>query len=291
MTTMEALVRQTRRRVWGAMSDNLNFLAAEYEEGGATLQFTMPIDGITPGIVISSGLNTWYVIATNKEAKTAQVYAGYEGSQNAALPEGSPVMIRPRASDWYVFEALQNVITSLSSPATGLYREGSWEANANTIWGTYEIPTDVPITDLSGVQFQWPTSTNVWVDVPATSWRYQPERGVVRLTESMPAGVILKFDYKGPFTPPTALTDDPEVDCGLAATMLDLPPLGAAIQLALGGEGRRVQPHVQGDTRKPGETPAGASANMARELERAYTRRVGEEHFRLLARNPYRQER
>lgn len=289
MTTIQDLVADTRRMTYGSMADQLNFLSAEYLAGDGELTFVMDVTNITPGMVLSSGLNVWYVIGVDAVAKKATVYASYDNSHSDPLPVGSPVMIRPRVTDWVLFTYVNDVISALSSPTYGLYRQGSWEdPNTSSVWGTYTIPDEaLNAMNLIRVQAQYWQETDLWVDIDMNYVDWQPERGIVRLKSYVPNGTPLKFDYKAPFVEATSLTDDPEVDCGLAASMLDLPALGATVRLLRTTESRRVQIHNQSDPRRAGEVTPGANSSAANDLAREFRQRVADEQSRLVNRNPY----
>lgn len=83
------------------------------------------------------------------------------------------------------------------------------------------------------------------------------------------------YTYVGyPNTDVTTLT-------GIPATAVDIPPLGAAIQLTLPREIRRNFMDNQPDPRKAPEVPPGAVANSVTQLTALYNIRVSEEAERL----------
>lgn len=287
-TLMSDLVADTRRMVYGSMADQLNFLASEAAEGATSLEFVMDITPITPGMVLSSGLNVYYVISTAPATKTVTVYPAYDNSLTGALPAGSPVMIRPRVTDWLLFNNLNDIIRQMSSPTMGLYQERYWEATTDSVWQTYDIPEEAAnMVDLIRVSVRVPTSTDLWADLPPNSVRWQFGNGVVRITSYGMISTDLRFYYKAPFTEATALTDDVEADLGLGATMTDIPPLGAAARLLITTESRRAQTHNQSDPRRANEVDAGQNSGAARDLDRAYRQRIADEFIRLVNRNPY----
>ena len=289
MTRMMDLVADTRRMAYGSMADQLNFLNAEYLLGDAELTMLMDVASITPGMVLSSGLNVWYVIGTEPSSKKVKVYASYDNSKSDPLPVGAPVMIRPRVTDWLLFSYLNDTIKSLSSPVNGLYRQGSWdEPNNDVVWGTYQIPVEAQnMTNLIRVQARYIMTPDLWTDLPMQYVDWQPENQLVRIHGSIPMGTPLRFDYKAPFKTATALTDDLDVDLGMTASMHDIPALGAAARLLRTTESRRQQTHNQSDPRRSDEVQPGANTGAARELERQFQSRIWDEQLRLVNRNPY----
>lgn len=291
MTRMVDLVADTRRIAYGSMADQLNFLTEEAPLGAAELKLALDLTGITPGMVLSSGLNVYYVVGVVANEKKVLVYPTYDNSRNDALPIGSPVMIRPRVTDWHIFNLLNNAITQMSSRTNGLYRIGSWVDTSERIWNTFPIPVEAQgMISLVRVYEQVVGySDDVWVDVSPNSVKWQPGLNEIRLTKPVRWGRNVRFEYMAPFKEAVSLTDDVVVDCGLSETMVDIPPLGAAASLLRTTESRRANVHAQGDPRRADEVSAGSNANAAREIQRKYEDRIDDEYVRLVNRNSIRQ--
>lgn len=291
MTRMSDLIADTRRIAYGSMADQLNFIAKDYLLGDGNLYMVMDVTNITPGMVLSSGLNVWYVVGTEPATKRVMVYPSYDNSRNDALPVGAPVMIRPRVTDWLLFTYLNDTVRALSSPKHGLYRQGSWDdPNTDVIWGTYTIPPEArDMTNLIRVQARYIMTPDLWTDIPMNYVDWQPENGLVRIKGAVPMGTPLRFDYKAPFKAAAGLTDDLETDMGLAPSMHDIPALGAAVRLLRTTESRRSQIHSQSDSRRATEVQSGANSASAADLSREFRDRVNDELSRLVNRNPYMQ--
>ena len=288
MTRMLDLIADTRRLAYGSMADQLNFLAVDYLFGDGELTMVMDVANITPGMVLSSGLNVWYVVGTDAATKRVMVYSSYQNSRNDPLSVGAPVMIRPRVTDWLLFSYVNDAIKAMSSPTHGLYREGQWESPADSIWWTYDIPAEAQsMTSLLRVSVRYPTSTDSWYEVPMTSVEWQPENNVIRLKVPVPNSTSVRFDYRAPFVPATDLTDDVDTVCGLSDSLLDIPPLGAAARLLRTTESRRNQIHSQSDSRRAEEVQSGGNTDAARQMQREFEDRVAQERIRLVNRNPY----
>jgi hypothetical protein len=284
---MRDLVADTRRIAYGSMSDQLNFLAADVPANATELVMTLDVSAMQPGMVLSSGLNVYYVIGMVASEKRILVYPNYDNSYSSALPAGSPVMIRPRVTDWLLFNNVNDTIRAMSSSTYGLYKEGSWDDVADSTWQTYDIPVQAEgMTSLLKVQIRYHGSGDIWLDLPANSVQWQPENGLVRLTRGYMMGSDLRFFYRSPFRQATTLDDDVVALLGLAESMVDIPPLGAAVALLRTTESRRGQIHSQGDARRPEEVSAGSNAQAARELEKDFRARVNDEYARLVNRNP-----
>lgn len=291
MTTMANLVADARRMAYGSMSETINLCAATYTAGDTDLVLELDVTGITPGTVLASGLNVWWVKAVDTSTKTVYVVNNYDDSPNADVAVGDVVYVRPRAHAWYLFTTMQDVIRSMSSPANGLYKIGTWTATVDPTYQTYPIPVDAQdATGLLGARVLAPGTPDSWVDIPKKAMLWQDSQSIVRVKWNLPAASTVEFRYKGPFTVPTALTDDPIAVCGLTSHMLDIPALGTVVTLLRTTEGRREQVSSQGDSRRPGEVGQGANLNTAREFGRDFKDRIGEEASRLIAQDPYRQD-
>ena len=287
MKTMQDLVADTRRLMYGSMSDQLNFLSEEVPEGSNTLKFIMDVSPIQPGMILSSGLNVYYVIATDPGTKSVTVYQSFQNSRNDMLAAGAPVMIRPRVTDFLLFTYLNDMIRSLSSPVHGLYQEGQWEVEQPDWYGVFEIPAEAAdMVSMTRVSVRAWGYEDMWFEIPMTYVEWQPEMGTIRLRVPT-TGRAVRFDYKAPFKAADSLTTDVEVECGLSDTMHDIPPLGAAARLLRTTENRRAQIHSQSDPRRADEVQGGLNSNAARDMKTEFEARIAQERIRLVNRNPY----
>ena len=287
MTTIRDMVSSTRRLAFGSMTEQINLVDEAYTAADEELKLQLDVTGITPGMVLSSGLNVWYVKGLDAAANTIFVVPGYDNSpkQNAAV--GDFVFIKPRVTDWYMFESLNEEILRLSSPTNGLYKIAEWTADVDATWQTYIFPAAADdMIGLLRVRYRMPGTEDVWLDIPEKSYRMQIEAGEnrVRILRNIPSGTEVRFIYKAPFTAAASLDDDPVVDCGLVDTMVDIPGLGVLATLLRTTESRRNQVQTQGDSRRAGEVSPGANISVGARVEREYRDRVMEEAARLIQR-------
>jgi hypothetical protein len=289
MTTMQDLVNDVRRRVYGTMTENVNLIQTSASAGQTSLQLELGVDGIQKGMLLSSGLNVWFVKGVYATDNTVFVIPGYDGSPQNAVAPGDMVYVRPRMTDWFAFNSLNDAMRSLSAPTTGLYKIGTWVANVDPTYQVYDVPAAAAdMTNILRVRWRWPGTPDVWSELAPRHyrWIYSTEQNNIRLLLSIPSGTEIEFTYKAPFTPATSLSDDPVADCGLTDTMLDIPVLGAAIELLLTTESRRTQVQTQGDSRRPEEVPVSSNSAIAGQLQREYRSRVQDEMSRLVTRIP-----
>jgi len=289
VTTIADLVADARRMTYGSMTEQINVIYANAPAGATTLTMELDVTGITPGSIFCSGLNVWYVKAVNAGTQEVYVIPGYDNSPQEAVNVGDIVLIKPRVTTWYLFNAINDEIRKLSSPMSGLYRVGTWVTDVSPTYQTYEVPSEaLDMTNILRVRYRWPGTPDVWSDIRTSSYRWiVSETGnKIQLLVNIPSGTEIEFTYKAPFVEAASLDDDPIVDCGLAQSMLDLPPLGAAATLLKTTDARRNQISVQGDARRAGEVTSGANLSSAAMMDRDYKMRVQDEYARLIQRFP-----
>ena len=287
MTTIKDMVAMTRRMAFGSMSEQINLVGSAYTAGGTELTLDMDVTGITPGMVLSSGLNVWYVKGLDAANRLVYVIPGYDNSPQGNAAVGDFVFIKPRVTDGYIFESLNEEILRLSAPGNGLYKIAEWTADVDATWQTYIFPSAADdMIGLLRVRYRMPGTEDVWLDIPEKSYRMQIEAGEnrVRILRNIPSGTEVRFIYKAPFSAASSLADDPVADCGLADTMVDIPSLGVLATLLRTTESRRNQVQTQGDSRRAGEVQSGANTAAGSRIEREYRDRVNEEAARLMQR-------
>jgi hypothetical protein len=223
-----------------------------------------------------------------------------------ALPAGTPVMIRPRVTDWVIFQNLNDVLRKMSSNTYGLYRIGHevvpWSPQN---WNVYPL-TATDVQSIVAVNYREDWWNGDWKRLPDKAWRWEAKDNAIRMldrygdtypyNDGIPVNTHawqnnLEVTYRAPFKAATSLTDDVVADLGLAESMVDIPPLGAAEMLVRTTESRRTQTHAQGDPRRADEVSVGANTSAARDLRRQFDQRCDDEHARLINANPWMQSR
>lgn len=286
MTTMLDLVNETRRTVYGTLSETVNFVSSTYTAGDTTLTLELPIQGVLPGATVSSGLNVWVV--KNVTGQVLSVHPGLDGAPDTDCAVGDFVYIRPRVTNWQIFDMLNREIVRLYSPDVGLYGLDYWDTLTNVYNQTYPLPDDLgyPILNIIRARYIVPGFQDVWYDLQPSNWRVDRVNDLIQSFVALPITNAVQFWYRRGFKVATSLADDPVEDCGLAATMTDIPVLGAIEKLLLTTESRRGQVQSQGDSRKANEVPSGSNSASSRYYARMWQSRVDEEYARLLASAP-----
>lgn len=291
MTTMRDMISDTRRMAYGSLHDQINLLAQPYTAGDTSLVLDMDVSGITPGMALSGDLNVWYVKGIDVAANTVFVIPGFDNSPKKSMEAGEFVFIKPRVTDWFMFETMNQEILRLSTPEHGLYKISMWETLVDPTWQTYPIPAEAfNMIGLLRVRFRMPGTTDVWVDVPEKAYRVQINDtqggSQVRLLRNIPSGTDIQFLYKAPFVQASNLSDNVNEVCGLAPTMVDIPTLGCLATLLRTTESRRMQVQQQGDARRAQEVGGGYNLQVAARIEKDHQMRIWEEAARLIQRVP-----
>jgi len=289
MTTMRDMIADTRRMAYGSMTEQINLVAVSASAGATSITLDMDVSGITPGMVLSCDLNVWYVRSTIPAQKIVNVIPGYDNSPLKSVAAGDFVTIKPRVTDWFMFETMNQEILRLSTPEHGLYQLKRWVADVDPTYQTYDFPAAAnSMVSMLRVRYLLPGTTDVWIDLPPFAYKVQID-GVsnrVRLLRQVPSGTQIEFMYKAPFNQASDLADDVTEVCGLSATMVDIPTLGCLSTLMKTTESRRNQVQTQGDSRRSSEVSAGANVAIAKLIEQDHQMRIWEEYARLTARNP-----
>ena len=142
MTTIANMVADARRITYGSMTEQINLIGSTASAGATTLTMELDVTGITPGSILSSGLNVWYVKGVSTSGNQVFVIPGYDNSPQDVANAGDTVIIKPRVTDWYLFNAINDEIRKLSSPTNGLYRVGTWVVDVSPTYQTYEVPSE-----------------------------------------------------------------------------------------------------------------------------------------------------
>lgn len=288
MKTMGQAVNDTRRLVYGSMNEQINLLRDDYPVDGDKLVMELDVQGITPGMIVSYGLNVWYVKAVTTASKTIHVIPRYDGSFAERLPAGTVLMIRPRVTDWVLFHEVNRAIVSLSSRSNGLYRVGQEVVSSGfNQWGRY-VMAATDVESILSIRAVPPWGDQMSRPVPDRMWRWDKHTGAIRILDPQFSWTPqIDVTYRAPFLEAPSLETDLATQCGLAPSMEDIPALGAAAALLLTTEGRRGQVSVQGDPRRAEEVVAGSNSSAAREMRRRFDERVNEESIRLVNANPW----
>jgi len=192
---------------------------------------------------------------------------------------------------WFLFNELNDAIIALNTPTAGLYAERAFTLSVDQVYQTYSIPeANQDMLGILGIRVLDPSTADVYFNLPPRAYDWQQSKNLIRITRGLPGSSSIEVRYRAPFVKAATLDDDVNEDCGLAASMNDIPPLAAAAAYLRTTEARRGQVQVQGDARRAAEVQGGQSVTTAREMERRLKTRIDGEYSRLLQRNSIRQD-
>ena len=289
MTTVADICADARRMAYGSMSEQINLVSSNVLAGATSFGVELDISGISTGTILSSGLNVWYVRSVNDSTNTISVIPNYDNSPSEALTTGDVIRIKPRVTDWYLFNLFNDEMRKLSSTTSGLYTIGSWTDPVEPSYQTYEVPVEAEnMVNLLRLRYRLPGTPDVWTIIPPSyyNWQVTPTASRIQLLVAIPSGTSIEFTYKAPFTFATSLSDNVFTTCGLSDTMSDIPALGMVVTLLRTTDSRRNQLSTQGDPRRAAEVGSATNLSSAAAFERDYKARVQDEYARLIQRNP-----
>lgn len=292
MATVQNWIDETRYHLDGDRSEEANILDANYTAGGTTLTLRYELGNIAAGAILSIGANTFRVAAVNTGAKTATVIPAYQSSTDANATAGDMVRVNPRFTDHRILRALNDHLSTLSTPTAGLYQVATKTLVYNPAVAGYELTSVTGIQRVLEVRREVPGPQKSWPRVPASGWDLLRNADAtdfasgfaLRLREGH-SGRDVQVVYAKSFTTSTTVTDNVSTT-GIPSTAEDIPPLGAAIRLMSGREVTRNHSTSQGDTRRANEVPPGAVGASYRGLAALWASRVAEEAARLRSQYP-----
>ncbi|HSS10255.1 MAG TPA: hypothetical protein VLL25_10235, partial [Acidimicrobiales bacterium] len=226
------------------------------------------------------------VYVWSSSGATATVQRGMLGSIPAAHTSGAIVYVNPRWSNFTIFAALNEDLASLSAPTNGLYQMKTVDLTYSPAITGYDLTAVTDIlsvydvrTDTYGPAKDWPRlARNVLARNQNTG--DFPSGFALQLFEGGYPGKTMRVQYRAPFAPFAALTDNLTVT-GLPATAADLPPLGALWRLVAPREIKRSTTDSQPESRTATEVPPGTSRQTAAGLMSLRQLRIKEEAARL----------
>ena len=295
MTTFSDLIEKTSRRLLSGVSEQTAVLTSNYTAGGQTLQLSGGFSGaIQTGTRLSIDLEVFYVTSTTTSGSIG-VIGGYEGSTQADHASGAQVHINPRFSKYDISVALNDDLLDLSSPTNGLGQIGTTDVTYIPIYAGYDLGSGFT-PDSKVLEVSWKTVPphrtfplirrgDYAVRRRQNTTDFPSGNGIIVYQAAQP-GFPIRITYLSPFSPLVNLTDDVTAVAGVPASMMDLPPLGAAMQLIQPREIKRNFFESQPDPRKAPEIPPNAVANSSAKIEQQRQRRIDAENDRIMRAYP-----
>lgn len=276
-------VSTVRSMLTGSLLDEVSLLAEPFDPAQSeVVRLKYPKRAVSVGSTICVGLNTLQVLNVSADGSELVVLPGADGGPLVACDVNEVVRIRPAFTTWAVVREMQQEIEALSSRDVGLWTPVVFETDTiDWVNGTYTLP---PLADPDGSYIRllkaeyrvW--GTDGWTAF--TEAEYQPAGGVIRVYWNPSSAAEYRITMARTFGIPQGYDDDLTL-LGIGPEVVDIPMLGAASRLALGWEGRRLQPVSQGESRRAGEVQPGTNVSLSRMFALRKQERIAEELARL----------
>lgn len=252
------------------------------------------LPAVRPGVVLSCGLQVWYVLSVS--GNTATVVPNYQGSTSIGVTANtglaSLVYVKPRFTQFDVAIAINDELDALSSPENGLGQILSTDVTYVPSFMGYALPStfDNASSKVLEISYKVPDPSRRFPLIRRDDYRVVRNQtdaafpsGCGFITYKVAqAGLPMHVQYLAPFSHLAALTDDALTVGGVPVTAQDIIPMGVALRLAPDREIQRNSMSAQPDPRKGTEVPAGAIMGSARVLEQRYLTRISQEQERLV---------
>lgn len=292
-TLASDLIESTRRHLFTGQPEMMNRLNGALTNTATSFVLTYDLGGVRSGGVVSIDLEEIFVFAADSASKTVQdCVRGFNGSTPAAHATGAVVTAQPKFSSFRIFQALNDDLKDLSSPLNGLYQLKTVDLTFNPVTYGYDLTGVAPgMVGVQEVRYRTTGPEKTWPKI--SSWQLLreatdsgtfgdfPSGSALVIYEGAQPGYPIHVVYKAPFDPLTALTSDAELISGLSSTMLDIPPLGAAIRVVAGREIKRNFDEAQREPRRAEEVPPQANSQSTRGLQMLRRDRIMAEAARL----------
>lgn len=309
-TTFGDLIEKVYRRVMGGLRERTVQLSVHSVSTDSTVTVIGPqASSIAPGVMLAVELELMYVTAWNSNTNVATVQRGYLGSVASDHPVNTTCYINPRYSRYDIGVAINDDLRSLSSPTNGLFRVGVAEITYNPVFQGYDLG-DLPDNFIDVLEIRYRIAPPFRTFPAIKHWKvirwdknstdpvFPSGRGLV-IHEGAWPGLPIYVTYSAPFirftdtndsvySTPATNDEAPPLNgypnsmvTNLTPTMIDIPVLGAEIDLTLPREISRNFMESQPDPRKAQEVTPGAVAGSVNALVMRRAQRISEEADRL----------
>ena len=289
-TLVSQLIEDTRRHLYGTSRLSLNRLAAgNINDTVTTITIEFDVKDIVRGALISIDDELMWVIDSNPAAKTATVIRGYLGTTAAAHNLGSIIEVNPRFPRPYIKRALQQEIDSWGTKLFKVVTANIPFTNSTRIYDLVGLTNFIYIFDARMSSYVGRTTRANpyrWTVLRDMDVAEFPSGSAIELLGDYPNSGTLRVKAAIEFDVST-WTDNTDVESlGLASSMTDIPPIGAAWRLMSAKEVGRTNLTAQPEPRKAEEVPAGHIASVAAQLKKLRDDRIDEERWTLMQRYP-----
>lgn len=308
--TFGDLIEKVYRRVMGGQRERYVQLVTGISSNDTNLTLTgQQTSGIAPGTVLAIDLELMLVTSWNSSTSVAVVERAYWGSVATSHIALTNALLNPRYSRYDIGVAINDDLRSLSSPTNGLFRVGVAELTYNPVFQGYDLG-DLPDNFIDILEVRYRIAPPFRTFPAIKKWKvirwtqaltdpvFPSGRALIIYEAGWP-GLPIYVTYSAPFirfvdtndnviNTPTINDEAPPHNGytagtvqNLTPTMIDLPALGAEIDLTQPREISRNFMEAQPDPRKAQEVTPGSIANSVAALVNRRMQRISEEADRL----------
>lgn len=283
--TGDDVIEEAIRILLGGSREEMNLLNQDVALVAGAINLQFDLGGIKAGSQVSIGnevLRVWEVEDTSKSATVARAVLGSTQEEHHV---GDYVYVNPRFPRFAVVKAMNDELSSLSSPSSGLYQVKSDEFTFSSAVSDYELPADT--TEVYDLYADSPGPSQAWVRVPNWQWNPNANPGDFTTGKSIRIpnafqGRTVRVVYKSAFGQIADTTNDIEDEAGMPTEMHDILTLGVLMRLGPSREIKRNFTEAQrGDARRAEEVPAGSVTNSFAWVRNQRAARITEERLRL----------
>jgi hypothetical protein len=289
MSTASALLDRVSRQLLSGTIEERNKLATTVTSSDTTFVMSYDLAGLRAGTVFEIDSELIYVWEATSGSKTVVVDRGYMGTTAAAHTAGAIITLNPRFPKAQMFEALNQDIDDLSSPANGLYRVIKVDVDYNGSDRQVNLTSATNVIDLLDVRLRYlsddyPVIRKVRLqrDLPTSDFA---SGFALVFDESIMAG-SLRVRYKAPFTRLSTISGDIQTDGNIPLSMEDILEFGVMQRILSSREVKRNFIESQGDTRRSDEVPSGSMSNSFTNIQRLRRERILAEAAKLARQHP-----
>lgn len=310
--TFSDLIEKAYRRSMGSIRERaVQLQSAISSVTNSVVVVGAQTSGILPGVILAVDLEVMYVTNWVASTNTATVIRGYNGSTATPHAANAIVYLNPRYSRYDIGVAINDDLRSLSSPTNGLFRVGVAQLTYNPVFAGYDLGA-LPANFIDILEVRYRIAPPYRTFPAIKRWKvirwnqystdavFPSGNGLVLYEPGWP-GLPIYVTYSAPFVKLVNLSDSvvntPSINDeappyngygtnlvvpNMVPTMVDLPPLGAEIDLTLPREISRNFLESQPDPRKAQEVAPGAIAGSVNALIMRRAQRINEEADRLV---------
>ncbi len=287
MTTVAEWIETAKDYFLSGAREEQDILAAAIVSTSATtLTVTDATDGIQVGAEIEIDIERMYVRSI--VGTTVTVRRGYRGSAPATHLISADIIVNPQVTKAAILRELNNELASLSSPANGVFKVSTADLTWSGSAIGYDLAGIADVESILEVRYRAYGNFDEWPIVEPSFYSLARNMDTAEFSSGLALmfsggvapGQAVRVRYSAPFTALTSLSQNVETISGIPSTAIDIPPMGAAINLAAPGDIRRTL-EGQGDPRFDQDVPPGSRTNAVRYLLSRRQSRIVEEAARI----------